>query len=197
MGLSSRSDLVIQHEPEEEKIDRQTDRHGGVTKSQDNSGEATSKDSFCGVWERGQAGGLGDALSPAFHSASPGVLETGGAFSSPVKVAGGTQFLSCAFLCFPDVWCLLLLSYPTQQRLLRYWRDISLLLRPTAKGEVPTFCHGGRLQQVTALGIPEAPSFSPRAGMPPVHSSTGQWWAWKCPQLLIKISRSHELSEGG
>ena len=31
----------------------------------------------------------------------------------------------------------------------------------------------------------------------PVHSSTGQWWAWKCPQLPIKISRSHELSEGG
>lgn len=27
MGLSSRSDLVTQHEPEEEKIDRQTDTH--------------------------------------------------------------------------------------------------------------------------------------------------------------------------
>lgn len=97
MGLSSRSDLVTQHEPEEEKIDRQTDMGGDVTKSQNNSGEATSKDSSCGVWERGQAGGLGDALSPAFHSASPGVLETGGAFSSPVKVAGGHPV---PFLCF-------------------------------------------------------------------------------------------------
>lgn len=89
MEWSSRSDLVTQQDPEEEKIDRQTDRHGGGTKSQDNSGEATSKDSSCGVWERGQAGDPGDALAPAFHSAPPGVLETGGAFPSPVKMAGG------------------------------------------------------------------------------------------------------------
>lgn len=46
-----------------------------------------------------------------------------------------SELLSCHFLCFPDVWRLLLLSYPTQQRLLRYWRDIPLLLLPTAKGE--------------------------------------------------------------
>lgn len=46
-----------------------------------------------------------------------------------------SQLLSCHFLCFPDVWCLLLLSSPTQQRLLWYWRDIPLLLLPTAKGK--------------------------------------------------------------
>lgn len=50
MEWSSRSDLVTQQDPEEEKIDKQTDTHGGGgTKSQDNSGEATSKDSSCGV----------------------------------------------------------------------------------------------------------------------------------------------------
>lgn len=71
-----------------------------------------------------------------FAPNSPGVPEAERAFRSLVnEQLVDSELLSCHFLCFPDVWCLLLLSAPTQQRLLRYRRDIPLLLFATAKGE--------------------------------------------------------------
>ena len=49
---------------------------------------------------------------------------------------------NCTLFCSADVWGLLLLSVSTQQRLLRHWRDIPLLLLPTAEGEVPALRGG-------------------------------------------------------
>lgn len=68
-------------------------------------------------------------------------------------------------LFFPDVWGLLLLGYSTQQRLLRYWRDVPLLLLSTAEGDVLNLPGGERDPwQDKEPGVPVAPSSIPCAG---------------------------------
>lgn len=103
----------------------------------------------------------------------------------------GSELLSCHFLCFPDVWCLLLLGSPTQQRLLRYWGDIPLLLRPSAKGEPqPSVMEEGddrsQLWGVPMLGclLSTSPQGNGRHGS-----------ALSCPSRSPETMNS--LSEGG
>lgn len=43
MELSSRSDLVTQQDPKEEKIDRQTDTHGGETRVRTTQGRPPAR----------------------------------------------------------------------------------------------------------------------------------------------------------